>query len=284
MKKILKRLIVFFTGFPALLLIIVFLPQYNHLCLNMVIFIFTVLGAVEFRNILVKKNQVISTSEAIILGAVSPAVWVAVVSFGAARAIVPCVFILGALWLLVSRVFLSQEKLDSYTGRITAGFALMIYPGLFLAWIIRMALFHEAGKVILVYFLLVYLNDAFAWVAGNLFGKNNRGFVPVSPNKSIAGFIGGLAASTFIGIAAAALLPGSFTSTLIPSTHAGALLGLGAGAAAILGDLGESAIKRSAGVKDSGTLILGRGGVLDSIDSLALAAPVYYLIYRVLFQ
>jgi phosphatidate cytidylyltransferase len=69
----------------------------------------------------------------------------------------------------------------------------------------------------------------------------------------------------------------------MPSNSAGALLGFGAGIAAILGDLCESAIKRSADVKDSGSLILGRGGALDSIDSLALAAPVYYLLYQVLF-
>jgi phosphatidate cytidylyltransferase len=69
----------------------------------------------------------------------------------------------------------------------------------------------------------------------------------------------------------------------MPSIWAGVLLGLCAGIAATLGDLSESVIKRSAGVKDSGSLILGRGGALDSIDSLALAAPIYYLVYQVLF-
>jgi phosphatidate cytidylyltransferase len=79
-------------------------------------------------------------------------------------------------------------------------------------------------------------------------------------------------------------IPEAFTSPVISSIPAGAILGFCAGAAASLGDLGESAIKRSAGVKDSGSLILGRGGALDSIDSLLLAAPVYYILYEVLFQ
>ena len=116
-----------------------------------------------------------------------------------------------------------------------------------------------------------------------LFGKNNRGLIPASPNKSIAGFIGGIIVSVFIGVAATVYFSDAFSSTVMTPICSGALLGFGAGIAAIFGDLGESALKRSAGVKDSGTLILGRGGALDTIDSMALAAPVYFLIYQILF-
>jgi phosphatidate cytidylyltransferase len=284
MKKIIQRLIVFFVGFPALLSVVIFFPQYNHLLLNLVCIAFTILGAVEFRNILTHKNLVISLPEAVIMGAISPAAWTVVVSFGVAGNVVPGAFILGASWLLVFRVFAPKEKLDLYIGRTTAGFAVMIYPGLFMAWIVQMAVFPEAGLVILVFFLVAFLNDGAAWLAGILLGKGNRGIVPASPKKSVAGFIGGLAASITTGLLAVRFFPIAFTSTVMTSYPAGALLGLGAGAAAILGDLAESALKRSAGVKDSGTLILGRGGALDSIDSLALAAPVYYIIYQVLFQ
>jgi phosphatidate cytidylyltransferase len=284
MKKIVQRLIVFFVGLPALLAVVIFFPQYNHLLLNLVCITFTVLGAVEFRNILAHKNLVISIPEAVVFGAISPAAWTVVVSFGVAGNIVAGAFILGACWLLVSRIFATGEKLEPYIGRTTAGFAIMIYPGLFMAWIVQMAVFPKAGLVILVFFLVAFLNDSAAWLAGILLGEGNRGVVPVSPKKSVAGFAGGLAASVGTGLLAVRFFPAAFTSTMMPSYPAGALLGLGAGAAAILGDLAESALKRSAGVKDSGTLILGRGGALDSIDSLALAAPVYYIIYQVLFQ
>ena len=283
MKKIFQRLIVFFVGVPALLLIILFLPQYNHLCLNVLITIFSVLGALEFRNILCHKDLDVSLPETIILGAISPAAWTVVVCFGVTGKIVSGAFILGASWLIVSRTFANKEKLDSYISRTTAGFAVMIYPGLFLAWIIRMAVLHDAGMVILIFFLVAFLNDAIAWATGILFGKNNRGLVAASPNKSVAGFIGGIVASVLTGVAAAVLIPNAFTSQVMPSILAGILLGFGAGIAAMLGDLGESALKRSAGVKDSGSLILGRGGALDSIDSLALAAPVFYILYRILF-
>jgi phosphatidate cytidylyltransferase len=283
MKKLIERLIIFFVGLPALLSLVVFLPNYNHLLLNLFLTVFSALGAVELRNILSHKNLHISISEAAIFGAISPASWTLVVSFGLTVFMVPVLFIMGALYLLVSGIFTSSEKLDSYLGRIVAGFSIMIYPGLFMAWVIQMTALREASMVILVFFLLVFLNDSGAWFFGMLFGKGNRGIIAASPNKSIVGFIGGLGASVMVGFVAVVLIPGAFTSKLMPSIPAGIFLGLIAGAAATLGDLCESAIKRSAGVKDSGSLVLGRGGALDSMDSVALAAPVYYVIYQVLF-
>jgi phosphatidate cytidylyltransferase len=283
MKKIFERLIVFFVGLPVLLSVVIFFPQCNHLLLNLLIVVFSVLGAVEFRNILSKKIQVVSLTETMILGAMVPAAWTLAVCFGIEDRVVHGLVIPGAAWLLVSGIFGNRDKFDSYIGRTITGFSMMIYPGFFLAFLIRMALFKEAGLVILIFILTVLLNDAFAWAAGILFGKNNRGFFAASPNKSLSGFAGGLAASLSTGMAAVLIFPGAFTSTLAPSILAGAVLGLATGTAATLGDLGESAMKRSAGVKDSGTLILGRGGALDSIDSLLLAAPVYYTLYQILF-
>ena len=283
MNKTVKRLIVFFIGVPVMLSIILFFPHQNFLLFNLFVIIFSILGAVEFRNILTHKNMVISVPEAVMLGAISPAAWTAAVSFGFSVHVVPGAFVLGTSWLIVSRIFTSKEELASYIGSITAGFAVMIYPGIFLAWIVRMAVFPRAGLVILLFLLVVCLNDSAAWLSGVLFGKGNRGIVMASTNKSLAGFIGGLFASVLIGVLATVFFPNVFASAFMPSILAGALLGFGTGTAAILGDLGESAIKRSAGVKDSGALILGRGGALDSIDSLALAAPVFCLIYQVLF-
>ena len=283
MKKIFQRLIVFFVGFPSLVAITVFLPQYNHLCLSLLTIVFSILGAVEFRNILKHKNMHISLPETIILGAISPLAATIVVTFGITGQIMPGAFIMGASWLLVSRIFKNIDNFEAYIGRTTAGFAVMIYPGLFMSWIIQMAVFNEAGMVILIFFLIVLLNDAAAWLTGMLFGKNNRGLIAASPNKSIAGFAGGLLSSVIIALLAVKLIPSAFTSAIMPSMLAGVILGLCSGIASILGDLGESAIKRSAGVKDSGSLIMGRGGTLDSIDSLALAAPVFYILYRILF-
>jgi phosphatidate cytidylyltransferase len=159
----------------------------------------------------------------------------------------------------------------------------MIYPGLFLVWIIRMAVLPRADMVILIFLLMVFANDSIAWAAGLLFGRGNRGVIAASPNKSIAGFIGGLIAAVLAGLAGALFVPGAFVSHLFHAVFAGGLLGFLTGAAGSLGDLADSALKRSSGMKDSGSLVPGRGGVLDSIDSVALAAPVFYVAYRILF-
>jgi phosphatidate cytidylyltransferase len=284
MKQLSKRLIVFFTGLPLLIVIVLFLPQFNHFAFNCVVITVSILGAMEFQNFLRQKNMAISPAEAAILGGLSPVAVAGAVCFNLSFLIVPAALVLGALWLLVSRVFSSGEKLDAAVSRSAAGFSVLAYPGSFMAWIIPLSLLPGSNMIVLIFLLMCYLNDAAAWAAGIAFGKGNRGIVPVSPNKSVAGFAGGLLASVVIGVLAARWIPGAFNSPRMPGIPAGAVLGFMTGAAATLGDLGESALKRSAGLKDSGFIIPGRGGILDSIDSLAAAAPVYYILYRVLFM
>jgi phosphatidate cytidylyltransferase len=282
-KKIMQRLFIFFFGLPFVILMVAFLPYFNHLALNILIIIFSVLGALEFRDILKRKNLVISVWETVLLGAISPLAMTLMVSFDVNDQAIPATFILGASWLLVSRVFLPADKLGDYVSRTIAGFSVMIYPGLFLAWIIRMALKDHSSVIILAFLFMVFANDSAAWASGMFLGRGNRGIVPASPNKSIAGFAGGLAASTLVGLAAGYWFPEAFRSSRAPSLLCAGILGFLTGLAASLGDLGESAFKRSAGIKDSGSLIPGRGGVLDSLDSLSLAAPVYYVVYLFFF-
>jgi phosphatidate cytidylyltransferase len=283
MKQLFKRVIIFFTGLPILIAIVLFLPQFNHFAFNCVVITVSILGAMEFQNFLRQKNLSISPAEAAILGGLSPVAVAGAVCFNVGAFVVPAALILGALWLLVSRVFSSGETLDAAVSRGAAGFSVLIYPGSFMAWMIPLSLLPGSKTLILVFLLMCYLNDAAAWASGIGFGEGNRGIVPVSPNKSIAGFAGGLLSSVIIGVLAAHWIPHVFNSPRLPGIAAGAVLGLMTGAAATLGDLGESAFKRSAGLKDSGFIIPGRGGILDSIDSLAAAAPVYYILYRLLF-
>ena len=303
MTKIQKRLIVFFIGLPAVFSMIVFFPHRNHLLYNFLVLTFTFIAAGEYRNILAQKKLFISLPEAFVLGSIIPAAWILAVSFGEnwdinpldvnpwdfnPTEIVIIIITLGAFWILASQVFFAKKQLDTCVNRAAAGFSIMIYPGLFMGFMIRISEFrsadHYAYMYILLFLLLVFLNDSLAWVTGILFGKNNRGLVAASPNKSIAGFIGGQLFSVLTGIAALLLFSEVFIPLTLHPVLTGAILGFGTGLAGILGDLGESTLKRSSGVKDSGAVILGRGGALDSIDSLAMAAPVYYVLCRILFQ
>lgn len=119
---------------------------------------------------------------------------------------------------------------------------------------------------------VTWLTDTAAYFAGLRWGR--RRLAPVlSPNKSVEGAVAGLAAGALAGAATAPWLGWS------------AVLGVAVGglvsAAAQLGDLWESAIKRAAGVKDSGRLLPGHGGVLDRFDALLFALPAAYHLCRV---
>ncbi|MDR1970772.1 MAG: phosphatidate cytidylyltransferase [Treponema sp.] len=283
MKKIVQRLLVFAIGLPLIVGIVVFLPYHNHLALNLLVILFSALGAVEFAAILGRKGITCLPAEAAILGALAPAAMTVLNSFGWEGQVFSAVLILGACWVLLSRIFCSAEGLKDYTERSAAGFSVMLYPGLFMACMVRMTALPRSEMVVLAFLLIVFANDSAAWAVGMLLGRGSRGIIPASPNKSIAGYIGGIAASILVGVAAEIFVGPVFVTRLSPASLGGIVIGLCTGIAANLGDLAESAMKRSSGIKDSGTLIPGRGGVLDSIDSVSLAAPVFYILYRIIF-
>jgi phosphatidate cytidylyltransferase len=117
--------------------------------------------------------------------------------------------------------------------------------------------------------LTVWAADTGAYAVGRSVGR--RPFAPhISPSKTWEGTIGGVASGA---IAAAVLVAGLGASPVV-----GALLGIVVAVAAVIGDLAESVLKRAAGVKDSGTLIPGHGGMLDRVDSLLFAAPAAWLV------
>jgi phosphatidate cytidylyltransferase len=308
MKKIVQRLLIFFITLPLIFALVAFLPQRNHLALNLVILIFIGLGAAEFSVILGSKGLLPGRvcpvppaglrgvplrrqAEAAMLGILAPLAVVVVNGFlpdpggpNTSTLVFSAIFILEGIWLLFSRVFTSEAGLHDYVLHVVSGFSVMVYPGIFLVWFIQMGSLANSSPVILTFLLMVFGSDSAAWAAGMLFGKGNRGIVAASPNKSVAGFIGGIGTSILVGAGAEFFIKDVFLSRFLPPLAGGIILGLLSGCASSLGDLAESALKRSSGMKDSGTLIPGRGGVLDSIDSIALAAPVFYLGYRILFQ
>ena len=149
----------------------------------------------------------------------------------------------------------------------------LIYPNLFGIFFIRFGFMPNAWMWLLTFFLFVFGSDTFAFLFGMCLGKNNQGYVKVSPKKSLAGFFFGIFMPSLFGL---------LLTLFIPSYHLtwyqGMILGAATAVAGTCGDLIESAFKRSADVKDSGTMIPGRGGILDSIDSLLIAAPIFQFV------
>jgi phosphatidate cytidylyltransferase len=181
-----------------------------------------------------------------------------------------------AALVLLRGVWCRPDELDGLLLKAAASLVVLLYPGFFIMFLSRVAALEHATFHVLFLFALVFGNDSAAWAFGSLLGRPIG--LTISPSKSVAGFAAGLAFSLIVAAAAFALAP-----ALMPGGLAGALLiGAAVGAAAVFGDLLESALKRSAGVKDSGTLMMGRGGLMDSADSLLLAAPVYYLLVGLL--
>lgn len=129
----------------------------------------------------------------------------------------------------------------------------------------------ESWQFILLFFVLIWLNDTGAYLTGSRFGRT-RLCERLSPKKSWEGFWGGM---IFCMVAGA--IAGHFVVGPIKNIFGGAFLGMVVSIAATLGDLFESALKRHAGVKDSGNLIPGHGGILDRIDSLLFVAPLSLL-------
>ncbi len=123
--------------------------------------------------------------------------------------------------------------------------------------------------------LIVAVSDSAQYYTGRLLGRT-RLAPAVSPAKTVEGAIGGLVAATLVGAIAGPRIAVGVPLTAI----GGAGLALFVAAFGIIGDLFESLLKRSAGVKDSSSIIPGHGGVLDRIDSYLFAAPCYYLILR----
>lgn len=151
----------------------------------------------------------------------------------------------------------SAVALRQYEGSVSSSWLDDVAGWLSLGWDA-----HPRGLAWLLFVILVtWLGDTFAYLVGRAAG--NRPLIPrISPKKTVEGLAGGLAGAAATGGIAVALF-----GLDIP-WWSGMIAGLAIGAVGVIGDLAESLIKRQAGVKDSGTLIPGHGGMLDRLDAL----------------
>ena len=137
------------------------------------------------------------------------------------------------------------------------------------------------GQFYCLYLIAVTkFSDMGAYLTGSLIGRHQM-TPQISAKKTWEGFFGALAFALLCSLALFKLMPGHLS--MLTWTHA-TILGLLLGFAAVIGDLAESLIKRSTGVKDSGNLLPGIGGALDLIDSLLFTAPVLFFYLRLVIH
>lgn len=275
MKKLIQRLIIFFVGMPSVLLPIYFFPQFNFLFFHIEILFVGIFATIEIQNILSKRLEISSTPFLVFMGSVMLGI-----NYFLPFAFMPVFFSFSLIILMtfeLLRVLKSKDEIYKSVQRISSGIFALVYPWLFLFFLSNLVTLPNAQNSILVFLFMVFFCDSLSWFFGMLLGGNNRGLVSVSPKKSLAGFAGGVTGSI-----AAGFLGFYVFKTFGNSLPKVILLSLLTCFAAILGDLIESMLKRAGEIKDSGQMVLGRGGLLDSIDSILIAAPVFDISFRLL--
>jgi phosphatidate cytidylyltransferase len=176
----------------------------------------------------------------------------------------------GATVVVLSTFLFRQEPLEKIPRALSIVCLSWMYCGLLVATLVALRLRFDVPWVIMA-FVVTWANDTFAYFAGHAFGRHKL-LERISPKKTWEGFAGGAVGSVVGALAVRALL---LPDALGPGLAV--VIGLGGAVLGPLGDLAESMVKRAAGVKDSGKIIPGHGGLLDRIDALLFVAPWVYV-------
>ncbi len=183
--------------------------------------------------------------------------------------------VVAGAFVLVAGTLVVQRRIEDATASVASSMLGVVYVGLLFAYVVVLRRMAFGTRLVLGLVLMTAINDVGSYALGAWRGK--RALAPsVSPGKTWEGLLGGTLATMIAAVSLAALSD--------PPFDRGRALILGAvvAMAAPLGDLVESMLKRDADAKDAGRLLPGHGGVLDRIDSVLLAAPLFFYAYRAL--
>lgn len=282
MKNVVARVLLVAVAVPALYAMAWFGDFLYRLPLALVVIAFAGAGGAELMRLLEPKAPSSRIAVAVALSA-SPSIAAYLAQFVrgpgleswamAAPALVLALFLIAGLPRAFARA--SAEIRDAKRAS-SADSLLLIYPGLLASTLIPVIGAAGRGGMLAIWFsMIVFANDSLAWLVGVTMGRR-RGIFGVSPNKSLEGLIAGLSGSVLGAALGPRLMPALVPVGLAaPSLPALVAFGIVIGAFVVAGDLYESSLKRSAEIKDSGEAIPGRGGFLDSFDSILYAAPIF---------
>jgi phosphatidate cytidylyltransferase len=263
---LLKRLVSVLVLLPVFLLIVIKAPGWIF---NTLVVVASAAALWELVRLFEQADRPVDRGLALVTGVGITA------SFGASRLLDPLA--LPVFSLLVAVVAVLAAPVWRGTPDVTRS-ANTLLAIMYIGWLLGFGiLLHHTsplGDELVLYVVgVTWVGETAAYLVGSVVGRHKLAPV-ISPKKSMEGALAQLAVSVATGAALGAWL--------LPTCGAGLWLGAGAllGVVGQFGDLAESAIKRSAGTKDTGALIPGHGGVLDRIDSLLFNLPAFYYFSR----
>jgi phosphatidate cytidylyltransferase len=249
---------------PIVFLIVVGPPMVLHL----MVLLATFLGLREYYNLVLPQSKWIERTVGIGLGLILSLT----VSFGEMREISPLLVVI--LLILAILVMAVSQDLSSAISKVGGALFGILFIGFLLAYVSLIRNMPDGRVWVLFLIITVWAGDIFALLGGSFFGKHKL-YPKISPNKTFEGLAAAIVGSIVLALA--------FSWLFIPNLKTGSctLLAVGVTILGQLGDFTESMVKRSAQVKDSGTLIPGHGGMLDRLDSFLFSAP--FLHYALLY-
>ncbi|MBN2547347.1 MAG: phosphatidate cytidylyltransferase [Spirochaetes bacterium] len=308
-----NRLILTFIAIPSILFLL-FWPEKSHIFIIIFVgFCLPIVGSLEFTNLILKKNIKIPLYLLTIINTVIFlfSYFYANDLFNIQSSKFTLLLFMLFLIIVISYIFAIDIFKKEFTkslektallllGLVYIGLPSFILPLLFnisFNPVKPLPIFLNieshgtlTGSLMALFFIVnVFSNDIFAYVFGMAFGRNNTLNLGASPKKSIAGYIGGYLSTlvfvTFFYILFDKKVPilNNPLKILENSWLFYYIIPIFGGIVIPIGDLVESVFKRSSNVKDSGTLILGRGGVLDSMDTIIYFLPFYFIYLQIYF-
>ncbi|GAB4161905.1 MAG: phosphatidate cytidylyltransferase [Winogradskyella sp.] len=250
---------------------------YMQNALTALLLVFGILSLVEFSNLIKLKSFV----QYIVFVLLYLAFWYLCVWLnnpnGSDEAIQILLVITVFVNLILIKDLFTEKKIPLFESKLYIVTTFYLTSGFVFMLLIANYKHNFTPLLLLGSFILVWVNDSAAYLVGKNFGKQKL-FPSISPKKTVEGFLGGLffacISSFFISKYTANILELKFTNWLILAIIISVL--------GTFGDLIESKFKRQAGVKDSGVIMPGHGGLLDRLDSIIFASPFIYLFLRIL--